>query len=196
MELSKKLKEIRSCNICKDHLPLGCKPVLSVGKKSSILIIGQAPGRIVHKTNIAWNDKSGDRLRTWMGVNEETFYDSSLFSLIPMGFCYPGTGDKGDLPPRKECAPQWHKQILSLLPDVQLIILAGAYAQKYYLGKNRKRNLTLNVEHYAEYLPTYFPIPHPSGRNNIWLKKNPWFEKEAVPHLQKLIKGILNSAST
>lgn len=165
--------------------------MITAGLKSKIIVVGQAPGQIVHSTNMAWNDKSGDRLRKWMGVEKETFYDTQKISLVPMGFCYPGRGEHGDLAPRKECAPLWHTELIPLLADVKLIILAGNYAQKYYLGKNRKRNLTLNVQHYAEYLPLYFPLPHPSGRNNIWLKKNPWFEQECVPHLQNIIQKIL-----
>lgn len=191
MKLFTLKQNISKCTECKEHLPLGCNPVFSAGTKSKIIVIGQAPGHIVHRTNIPWNDTSGDRLRKWMGVDKETFYDIKKVSLIPMGFCYPGTGDRGDLPPRKECAPMWHTQLLPLLTDVKLIILAGAYAQKYYLSKNRKRNLTLNVQHYEEYLPLYFPLPHPSGRNNIWLKKNPWFEQECVPHLKHIIQEML-----
>ena len=191
MKLLTLLKEIEDCTLCEEHLPMGCNPVITAGTKSKIIVIGQAPGHIVHSTNIPWNDKSGDRLRMWMGVNKDIFYDTDQVSLVPMGFCYPGTGERGDLAPRKECAPLWHTQLIPLLSEVKLIILAGQYAQKYYLGKNRKINLTLNVQHYAEYLPLYFPLPHPSGRNNIWLKKNPWFEEEAVPHLQHLVNNII-----
>lgn len=185
------LKDVRSCKECEKHLPLGCNPVLTAGALSKIIVVGQAPGHIVHNTGIPWNDRSGDRLRSWMGIEKDTFYNDSKVSLIPMGFCYPGTGKSGDLPPRKECAPLWHPLLMDHLTETKLIILAGAYAQKYYLRKSAKRNLTLNVLHYAEYLPKFFPLPHPSGRNNIWLKKNPWFEQEAVPHLKALVAEIL-----
>lgn len=192
-DLSHLLLEISSCVVCQEHLPLGCNPVLTAGLRSKIIVIGQAPGHIVHATGIPWNDKSGDRLRIWMGIDKEMFYNIEKVSLIPMGFCYPGSGDRGDLPPRPECAPLWHHQLIDRLPQVQLIILAGMYAQKYYLAKRRKKNLTLTVQHYAEYLPRFLPIPHPSGRNNIWLKKNPWFEEELVPHMQYLVKEILDT---
>ena len=190
MKLSTLLKEIKDCKVCAEHLPMGCNPVLTAGTKSKIIVIGHAPRHIVYKTHIAWNDKSGNRLRMWMGVDKETIYDIDQVALVPMGFCYPGTRNSGDLPPRKECAPLWHTQLLPLLSNVKLIILTGAYAQKYYLGKNKK-NLTRNVQHYAEYLPLYFPLPHPSGRSNIWLKNNPWFEEETVPHLKHLVNYII-----
>lgn len=185
------LKEIRSCRVCEECLPYGANPVMDASPHSKILVIGQAPGRIVHNTNIPWNDKSGQNLRSWLGVDKEAFYDTSLFGIVPMGFCYPGTGKSGDLPPRKECAPLWHQRLIDEMPQLKLYLLIGAYAQKYYLGKNRKKNLTETVRHFKEYLPEYFPLPHPSPRNNIWQAKNPWFAEEVLPELKKRVRSLV-----
>lgn len=185
------LKKIQSCRECEKYLPFGANPVLSASPNSKIIVIGQAPGRIVHNTNIPWNDKSGKNLRNWLGVDDEMFYDTNLFGIVPMGFCYPGTGERGDLPPRKECAPLWHEPLISKMPQVKLYLLIGMYAQKYYLGKKRKKNLTQTVSHFEEYLPTYFPLPHPSPRNNIWQKKNPWFTEAVLPVLKERVKDLL-----
>jgi uracil-DNA glycosylase family 4 len=174
------LKNISKCQICKDHLPNHPRPVLTATVSSKLVIIGQAPGRIVHETGIPWNDKSGARLREWMGVSKEEFYDSKKVAIIPMGFCYPGTGKTGDLPPRKECATEWHNQLMSQIKP-ELVLLIGSYAQNYYLGKQKKKTLTETVQHFEEYLPHYFVLPHPSPRNNIWMKKNPWFEEIVLP---------------
>lgn len=184
------LKNIRNCKICLPYLKDGVNPVLAASKKSKIVIIGQAPGSIVHKTGIAWNDKSGDRLREWLQVDKATFYNPDIFALIPMGFCYPGKGKSGDLPPRKECAPLWHPQLFKEMKEVKLILLIGNYAQNYYL-ENKKATLTETVKNYQEYLPKYLPLPHPSPRNNIWLSKNPWFEKEVIPYLQGVVKNVV-----
>ncbi len=181
------LKEIRACKICHDDLELGANPVLSATPQSRFIIIGQAPGTVVHRSGVPWEDKSGDRLREWLGVDKAAFYNPDNFALIPMGFCYPGKGKSGDLPPRKECAPQWHAALLSHLSSEALIILVGSYAQKYYLGESAKSNLTVTVQHFEEYLPKFFPLPHPSPRNNIWLKKNPWFDQEVTAVLKRLI---------
>ncbi len=186
--MEKLLCEIRDCKVCEPHLSLGANPVLYASKTSKILIIGQAPGRIVHTTGIAWNDKSGDTLRNWLGINKETFYNPNIFATIPMGFCFPGTGKSGDLPPRKECFPLWHHKILSEIEGNPLILLIGQYAQKQYLQKNTKSNLTETVKSFNEYLPKYFPLPHPSSRNNIWMKKNTWFEEEVLPTLKEIVK--------
>lgn len=186
------LSDIRQCTICEEHLPLGANPVLRAHPNSKIAIIGQAPGHIVHNTGIPWNDRSGDRLRQWMNVSKEEFYDEEKYAIVPMGFCYPGTGQSGDLPPRKECARTWHQTLFDHMPNISLFLLVGAYANRYYLGKERKKNLTKTVHAFHEYLPRYFPLPHPSGRNNHWLKKNPWFESEVVPYLQNTIKNILS----
>ena len=159
---------------------------------SKVVIIGQAPGSIVHRTSIPWDDKSGDRLRDWLNVSKEQFYNPELFAIIPMGFCYPGKGKSGDLPPRKECAPLWHQPLLSKIKSVDLTLLIGSYAQAYYLGEQRKRTLTETVKNFSEYLPNFLPLPHPSPRNNIWLKKNPWFVAEVLPLLRKRISKFLN----
>jgi uracil-DNA glycosylase len=187
------LNKIRGCEVCKDHLPFGPRPVVQFSKQSKIIIIGQAPGRRVHETGIPWNDASGRKLREWMGIDETAFYDPDIFALMPMGFCYPGKGISGDLPPRPECAPLWHTQILENLPNVSLILLIGQYAQRYYLKKNCKINLTETVKNYKEYLPKYIPLPHPSPRNQNWLKINPWFKEDVIPELQKKIKLAIHA---
>jgi len=183
------LKEIRQCTVCLPALENGVNPILAATLKSKFAIIGQAPGSIVHQTGIPWDDKSGERLRNWLGVDDDTFYNPDIFALIPMGFCYPGKGRSGDLPPRKECAPLWHQKVLDLISDIQLTILIGSYAQEYYLQKTRKRTLTDTVRNYKTYLPEYLPLPHPSPRNNIWLKKNEWFAAEVIPYLRKTIEN-------
>ena len=187
------ITQIKNCTICRAHLVDGCRPVFAVHPQSRIIIIGQAPGRKVHESGVPWQDKSGENLRAWLDVTEEDFYDKQLFAIVPMGFCFPGTGKTGDLPPRKECAPQWHKTLLKNMPQVQLTLLIGQYAQKYYLGKDAKKNLTHTVQHFQEYLPRYFPLPHPSPRNNIWMKKHPWFKKDLLPILKKKIKLLKDS---
>lgn len=185
------LTEIRNCTYCIPHLELGPNPVLSAHPRSKVAIIGQAPGRIVHQSGIPWDDKSGDTLRSWLGIDKETFYDPQQIALIPMGFCYPGKGKSGDLPPRPECAPLWHARLLKQMNELQLILLIGQYAQQYYLQDHRKRTLTETVRHFQEYLPRYFVLPHPSPRNNIWQKKNSWFEKDVVPVLRLKIRDFL-----
>ena len=179
------LKDIRQCTICEAHLPLGPRPIVSAHKDSKIVIIGQAPGLKVHTTGIPWDDPSGKQLRKWLDVTDELFYDETKIALVPMGFCYPGKGKSGDLPPRPECAPQWHQKLLDQMPNLQLVILIGMYSQKYYLKEKAKRTLTETVAEYKTYLPNYFPLPHPSPRNRFWLTKNPWFEKEVIPELQE-----------
>lgn len=189
--MKKLLSEIRKCTICAEQLPLGPNPIVSAHKKSRINIIGQAPGTSVHKTGIPWNDPSGRLLRSWLGVSDDVFYDPENFALIPMGFCYPGKGKSGDLPPRPECAPLWHPQLHKAMPELKFTILIGQYSQKYYLGKTAKNTLTETVRNFEKYLPTYLPIPHPSPRNRFWLKKNPWFETEVIPRLQDLVGSAL-----
>lgn len=184
------LKEIRSCTHCIQHLELGANPVLSATIDSKIVIIGQAPGRKVHLSGIPWKDKSGENLRQWMGISSDIFYEPRQVALIPMGFCYPGTGKSGDLPPRKECAPLWHEKLLEKMNNIQLILLIGQYAQRYYLKDKRKTTLTETVKHFHEYLPEYFVLPHPSPRNNIWKKKNIWFEKEVLPVLKAKVASL------
>ena len=185
------LKQIKACKVCEQHLESGVNPVVTASINSKIIIVGQAPGRIVHKTSIPWNDKSGDNLRAWMGIDRETFYDTEKIALIPMGFCYPGTGKSGDLPPRKECAPLWHSKLIELIPHAKLILLVGQYAQNHYLGDGVQPTLTETVQIYQRYLPQYFPLPHPSPRNNIWQAKNIWFQAEVLPELRKRVKKLL-----
>jgi uracil-DNA glycosylase family 4 len=189
--MNRLLAQIRECTECAIHLEHGVNPVIAASPKSKIIIIGQAPGRIVHNTSIPWNDKSGDNLRNWLGIGKETFYNANLIALMPMGFCFPGTGKSGDLPPRSECAPLWHEKLLRSMPDAKLILLVGQYAQHYYLGDKAKSSLTETVQHFKDYLPGYFPLPHPSPRNNIWQAKNKWFGKEALPELKKRVQKIL-----
>lgn len=181
------IAKVKDCKICLPHLSHGVNPVLSASNESKVVIIGQAPGSIVHRTGIPWDDKSGDRLRSWLGVTKKEFYNQDLFALIPMGFCYPGKGKSGDLPPRPECAPKWHDLVLGQIENKELILLIGSYAQNYYLKNSVKNNLTNTVRNYTEYLPAYLPLPHPSPRNNIWLKKNKWFEEFVIPELQRRI---------
>jgi uracil-DNA glycosylase len=185
------LAKIKKCTECEKHLAHGVHPVVAASIKSKVIIIGQAPGRIVHNTGIPWNDKSGDNLRSWMGVDKTTFYDEHLFALMPMGFCYPGTGKTGDLAPRPECAPLWHIQLLTLMKEQSLILLIGQYAQSYYLGNRCQNTLTETVKHFKTYLPEYLPLPHPSPRNNIWQAKNRWFETEVLPLLKSRIKNAI-----
>jgi uracil-DNA glycosylase len=185
------LGEVRSCTKCELFLPLGPKPVVHISPSSKILVIGQAPGTKVHQTGIPWNDASGEELRRWLDVDRETFYDQSIFGIMPMGFCYPGRGKSGDMPPRPECAETWHRKITSQLKEIQLTLLIGSYAQQYYLGKNKKNNLTATVESFTEYLPDFFPLVHPSPRNRLWQRRNPWFEESVVPVLRDRVHQII-----
>ncbi len=189
--MEKLLSEIRSCKVCEVFLSNGTNPVLSAHPKSKIVIIGQAPGSKVHESGIPWDDASGKRLREWMGVSSQEFYNEELIALVPMGFCYPGRGRSGDLAPRPECAPLWHQKLLDKMPNVELTLLVGSYAMNYYLT-DKKRTLTDTVRSYTEYLPKFIPLPHPSPRNNIWLKRNEWFEAEVLPNLQSSISSILH----
>lgn len=185
------MAEIRGCEICTEHLPLGPRPVLAAHSNARILIVGQAPGTRVHETGTPWNDPSGDRLRDWLRMDREQFYDEKQIAIVPMGFCYPGRGKSGDLPPRPECAETWHEQLLARMPGIQLSLLLGQYALERYLGDRRKKTLTATVQAWKEYRPQYIALPHPSPRNNIWLKKNPWFEAEVVPYLRRRVKQVL-----
>ncbi len=190
--MQKLLSEIRGCEVCKAHLPLGPRPIVAANPNSKIVIIGQAPGTKVHKTGVPWDDPSGRQLRKWLGVTDAEFYDESKIALIPMGFCYPGKGKSGDLPPRSECAPLWHAPILDKLPNLELVLLIGMYAQRYYLRNSARKTLTETVAAYETYLPEYLPLPHPSPRNRFWLTKNPWFEKTVLVKLQKEVNNILD----
>ena len=190
--MDKLLKDIRQCRICENFLPLAPRPVVAAHQNSKIVIVGQAPGIKVHKTGIPWYDPSGKQLRSWLGVTDETLYDFTKFAIIPMGFCYPGKGKSGDLPPRPECAPKWHQPLFDEMKQVELVILIGMYAQNYYLGKEAKKTLTETVRNFNHYLPKYLPLPHPSPRNRFWLKKNPWFDVEVLPELRYRVNTILS----
>ncbi|MEZ7605346.1 uracil-DNA glycosylase family protein [Streptococcus sp. 27098_8_113] len=170
----------------------GINPLFAAPKNARINIVGQAPGLKTQQAGLYWKDKSGDRLREWLGVDEETFYQSGYFAVLPMDFYFPGHGKSGDLPPRKGFADKWHQPILELLPDIELTILIGQYAQKYYLHQKGTVKLTETVQHYQDYLPDFFPLVHPSPRNQIWMVKNPWFEAEVVPELQALVQKIIH----
>lgn len=186
------LSDIKQCRICEDFLELGPNPVVSVSQKSKILVIGQAPGTKVHASGIPWDDASGKNLRKWLGVTNEQFYDPDLFGIVPMGFCYPGKGKSGDLPPRPECAPKWHTALLDRMPEVRLTLLIGQYAQAYYLRDRKKKTLTETVQNFQEYLPDFLPLVHPSPRNGIWMRKNEWFEDEIVPELQAVVREVIH----
>lgn len=188
--LQKLLREVRACQTCAEHLPNEPRPILVIRKTARVLIIGQAPGRKVHATSIPWNDPSGNRLREWMGVDRNTFYSHPAIAIMPMGFCYPGSGSSGDLPPRKECAEQWHQRLMAQLPNLQSILLIGQYAQKYYLDV-KGQTLTETVKQWRDYAPLYWPLPHPSPRNQLWLKKNLWYEQKLVPEFRKSVQQLL-----
>ena len=188
--MNRLLQEIRNCKVCEEFLEDGVNPVMSASKSSKLLIIGQAPGRIVQYSGIPWDDKSGDNLMRWLGVEKSVFYNPDLIALMPMGFCYPGSGNTGDNAPRPECAPLWHNRLLSKMPEIRLILLIGLYAQRYYLGNRAKETLTETVRNYKIYRPLYFPLPHPSPRNNIWLSKNKWFEEVVLQELKESLKGL------
>lgn len=185
---------VRACRLCEAHLPLGPRPVFRVSPTARLLIIGQAPGTRVHETGIPWNDRSGDRLREWLGMDRESFYDVSRIAIVPTGLCYPGRAPGGgDLPPRPECAPTWHPVLLSLLPAVRLTLLVGSHAQAHALGRRRKPTMTETVRAFAEYLPEVLPLPHPSWRTTAWQRRNPWFESELLPVLRETVEKALSS---
>lgn len=191
-DLASVLAQVRACRICEMELPLGPRPVLRASATARILIVGQAPGARVHATGIPWNDPSGDRLRAWMQIDRETFYDESRVAIIPMGFCYPGRDPRGgDRPPRAECATYWLDQLLARLPRIEFTILAGQYAHRHYLRDRIKHSLSDTVRAWREYLPRFLPIPHPSPRNTLWLKRNPWFELEVVPVLRERVAALV-----
>jgi uracil-DNA glycosylase len=191
-QLEDLLLQIRACRICEEHLVLGPRPVLRASATAKLLIVGQAPGTKVHASGKPWDDQSGKRLRYWLGLEPEVFYDESSVAIVPMGFCYPGKGKSGDLPPRPECAQHWHQALLALLPNIELTLLVGKYAQDYFLCNRAAANLTQTVANWREYLPEYMPMPHPSPRNQFWVKHNPWFEQEAVPVLREQVKQLLS----
>lgn len=180
---------VRSCSNCETQLPLGAKPILQISTRAKVLIAGQAPGKTTHDKGIPFDDPSGDRLRQWLNIDRETFYNRDKIAILPMGLCYPGTGTSGDLAPRKECIPLWRQQLLSAMPNIEITLLIGQYAQHWHL--NNKQGVTENVKAWRSFLPTYLPLPHPSPRNNIWLRKNPWFEEELLPYLKHDVKQII-----
>ena len=184
------LAEVAGCRLCEPNLPLGPNPVLQVSQTARILIAGQAPGSRVHATGIPFDDPSGDRLRDWMGVDREVFYNAADIAILPIGFCYPGTGKSGDLPPRPECAPRWRARLLDHMQQIKLTLVMGQYAQRYHFDSG-SRSLTELVQSWQDYWPTMIPLPHPSPRNNRWLKANPWFEAELLPALKTGIKQAL-----
>lgn len=190
--LSRLLGEIRDCQACAAHLPHPPRPVVQAGAGARLLIIGQAPGRKVHETGIPWNDQSGERLRQWLDIPADIFYDDQRVAIMPTAFCYPGKGKSGDLPPREECAPLWHPRLLQALPEVQLTLLIGRYAQEFVLKDNCKASLTDTVAAYREYLPRYMPLPHPSPRNQFWWTRNRWFEEDVLPVLRAHVRTALD----
>lgn len=185
------VKEVRACTLCAMHLPLGPRPVLQFDPRARILIAGQAPGSKVHASGIAFQDASGDRLRDWMGIDAETFYDPRYIAIVPMGFCYPGTGKSGDLPPRPECAATWRTKLMAALVNVKLTLVIGQYAQDWHLGSLQKTTLTETVRAWRDYWPKQLPLPHPSPRNNIWLKRNSWFEDDVLPQMRRRVRDCL-----
>ena len=185
------LSEVARCQICTADLPLGPNPVLQCSKSAKILIAGQAPGSRVHASGVPFDDASGERLRDWMGISRDVFYDATRNAILPMGFCYPGTGKSGDLPPRPECAPRWREALLAQLPQIELTLVMGQYAQRYHL-QSGSRSLTELVRDWHDYWPAVLPLPHPSPRNNRWLSQNPWFAAELLPQLKTRINQILD----
>jgi len=186
------LRRIEACRQCEKHLPLGPRPVLRVSETARILVVGQAPGTRVHASGIPWDDPSGDRLRHWLGLDKDAFYDTRQVAIVPMGLCYPGKGKSGDLPPRPECAPLWHPPVLKHLPKRELTLLIGQYAQKYYL-QDKHKTLAARVQDWRHCAPGFLPLPHPSPRNTLWLRRNPWFEAEVVPAVRQRVHQLLKN---
>jgi len=185
------VREARACRLCEAALPHAPNPVIRVGRSARLLIVGQAPGRRVHETGIPWNDPSGDTLRAWLALERAAFYDRAQIAIVPTGLCYPGTVDGSDLPPRPECAPLWQPRFRAVLPGLRLTLLVGQYAQAYALGRSRKHTLAETVRAYRSYLPTYFPLPHPSWRNKAWVRRHPWFAAEVLPALRQVVREVL-----
>ncbi len=185
------VKDVKNCVVCQESLPRGANPVFQFHPSARILIAGQAPGRKVHETGIPFNDPSGDRLRSWLGISGDIFYDAKKIAILPMGFCYPGTGHSGDFPPRPECAKKWRHPMLERLSNLTLTLVIGQYAMDWHLPKRKTENVSDTVRNWRTFWPNIMPLPHPSPRNNIWLKKHPWFEAEVIPALQQEISRIL-----
>lgn len=186
------ISEVRACTVCAENLPLGPRPVIQLDSAAGLLIASQAPGRKVHETGLPFNDVSGDRLRAWLGISREQFYDAKNVAILPMGFCFPGTGKSGDLPPRPECAPLWRQPLLSYLNNIQLTLVIGRYAQAYHLP-NSGNSVTEVVQAWKQSWPSIIPLPHPSPRNNLWLRRNPWFEEELIPALRRRVAEVLGT---
>jgi uracil-DNA glycosylase len=193
MSLTRLLRDVRACRVCESHLPAGPRPVLRLARTARLLIISQAPGSKVHQTGIPWDDPSGERLRDWTRLASSVFYDQDQVAIIPIGLCYPGAGKHGDNPPRSECAALWHERLLAHLPDVRLTLLVGQHAQRYYLGSRQKDSMTETVRAFLEYGPRFLPLPHPSWRSVIWMRKHPWFEQLVVPALREAVRNSLAS---
>jgi uracil-DNA glycosylase len=191
ISLSRVSAEARACTLCSEELPFKPKPVFLVGRRARLLIVGQAPGRRVHETGLPWNDPSGDVLREWLALERADFYDTSRIAIVPTGLCYPGTVDGADLPPCRQCAPEWQPRFRAALPDIRLTLLVGAYAQAYHLKAGRKKSVGETVRAWRDYLPEFFVLPHPSWRNQLWLKKNPWFAEEVIPALRRRVKASI-----
>ncbi len=191
--LTRLLTEVRACRVCAPHLAAGCRPVVQASRDARLLIVGQAPGRRVHESGIPFDDPSGDRLRGWMGIDRETFYNPALVNIVPMGFCYPGTGQSGDLPPRPECADLWRDKLMAQMASVELTLVIGAYAIDWHIGADKRKTLTETVKAWREFWPQKLVLPHPSPRNNIWLRRNPWFEVEILPLLKDRVHAILGA---
>ena len=185
------LVAVRDCRVCEAHLPLGPRPVLQAAASARILVVGQAPGLRVHVTGIPWNDASGDRLRAWMGIDRATFHDASRIAIVPIGYCYPGRGAGGDLPPRRECAKLWLEHLLGRMPRIELTLLIGSHAQRHFLGGERKRSLAHTAAAWREYAPQFIPLPHPSPRNQPWFKRHPWFERDVLPSLRARVQALV-----
>jgi uracil-DNA glycosylase len=195
MALTDLLAEVRACRVCEASLPLGPRPVLQVASTARLLIVSQAPGRKVHQSGVPWDDASGARLREWMMLESSKFYDESRVAILPMGLCYPGASESGgDRPPRRECAGLWHDRLLGHLPDLQLTLLVGQHAQRHYLASRQKASMTETVKAFSDYGPRVFPLPHPSWRSAIWMRKNPWFEQETIPELQRAVRNCMARA--
>ena len=192
-EFDRLLAEIRACRLCAPHLPLGPRPIVRGRPSARLLVISQAPGTRVHETGLSFNDRSGDRLRDWLGLDRDRFYDESRVAIVAMGFCYPGRdGNGGDLPPRPECAPRWHPALRPLLPEIRLTLLVGSYAIRYYLPEGRRRPMTEAVAGWRDHPSDIFVLPHPSWRTTAWLRDNPWFERQALPELRARVEAALN----
>jgi uracil-DNA glycosylase len=191
--LERLLAEVHACRLCAAHLPLGPRPIVQIGRGARLLIASQAPGRRAHLSGVPFDDRSGEVLRGWLGLDRASFYDPERVAILPTGFCYPGRGPGGDLPPRPECAPRWHAGLLAAMPELRLTLLIGRHAQAHHLGARARPTLTATVRAFADYLPAIFPLPHPSPRNGPWLLANPWFATEVLPALRREVQRSVTS---